>query len=235
MRELALFAGAGGVLCGRYLGWRTVCAVELDPYAARVLAARQDSGELEPFPIWDDVRTFAGLVWRGRVDVVSGGFPCQDISSAGRKVGIEGKKSGLWGEMSRIIGEVEPRVVFIENSASLAVRGLGQVLNDLSVLGFDAEWGLVRATQVGAWHRRERLWIVAHRLDAGELQQGGGLTEKRQWLGDCARWSAEPQVDRVVHGLARRMDRIRCLGNGQVPQAGAAAFEALAKRGGWMK
>src|SRR3954462_15521300 len=103
MRELALFAGAGGgILGGKLLGWRTVCAVELDPYCRRVLLARQRDGWLPRFPVWDDVRTFDGRRWGGAVDVVSGGFPCTDISAAGRGAGIDGEASGLWREMARI-------------------------------------------------------------------------------------------------------------------------------------
>ena len=95
MNELALFAGAGGgILGGKLLGWRTVCAVENDEHARNVLVARQNDGSLEPFPIWDDVRTFDGKPWRGRIDVISGGFPCQDISSAGKGAGITGQMQG---------------------------------------------------------------------------------------------------------------------------------------------
>ena len=97
MNELALFAGAGGgILGGALLGWRTVCAVEINPYCRELLVARQNDGTLAPFPIWDDIRTFSGKPWRGVVDVVSGGFPCQDISLAGRGAGITGERSGLW-------------------------------------------------------------------------------------------------------------------------------------------
>src|SRR5574340_287710 len=103
LRELALFAGAGGgILGGKLLGWRTVCAVERDAYAAQVLAQRQNDGILAPFPIWSDVCSFDGKPWRGIVDVVSGGFPCQDISVAGKGAGITGERSGLWSEMVRI-------------------------------------------------------------------------------------------------------------------------------------
>ena len=109
MNELALFAGAGGgILGGKLLGWRTVCAVERDAYAAAVLAQRQNDGSLDAFPIWSDVETFDGTPWRGIVDVVSGGFPCQDISVAGKGAGIKGERSGLWAEFARIIGEVRP-------------------------------------------------------------------------------------------------------------------------------
>ena len=271
MRELALFSGAGGgILGGRLLGWRTVCAVEVDEYARAVLLARQDDGNLEPFPVWDDVRTFDGLPWRGLVDVVSGGFPCQDISVAGKGDGLDGERSGLWREMARIIREVRPRFALVENSPALTGRGLDVVLGDLASLGYDAEWGVLGASDVGAPHRRERIWVVGHLGNSngeGQLQpprrerskrrrtsnagQGArdasdsdlpGCGEQRWPIAastgyDAAQcggwWSTEPSVGRVAHGVASRLDRLRCLGNGQVPQAAAAAFVALATRGGW--
>ena len=162
MNELALFAGAGGgILGGHLLGWRTVCAVEWEEYPASVLCARQNDGLLPPFPIWDDVQSFRGEPWRGIVDVISGGFPCQDISAAGKGVGIDGERSGMWGEMARIIHEVRPRYVFVENSPMLTSRGLGRVLGDLASMGFDARWGVLGAADVGANHQRDRIWIVA--------------------------------------------------------------------------
>lgn len=161
LRELALFAGAGGgILGGKLLGWRTVCAVEWEPYAAAVLVARQNEGLLEAFPIWDDVQTFDGTMWRGRVDVVSGGFPCTDISSAGKGAGIDGEASGMWRHMARIIGEVRPKYAFVENSPILTSRGLDRVLGDLAALGYDAQWGVVGAHHVGAPHKRDRIWIL---------------------------------------------------------------------------
>jgi len=171
LRELALFAGAGGgILGGKLLGWRTVCAVEWEPYPASVLCARQNDGILPPFPIWDDVQTFDGRPWRGIVDVVSGGFPCQDISSAGRGAGIDGEKSSMWRHMARIIGEVRPQYAYIENSPMLTLRGLDRVLADLAALGFDADWGVVSAADVGAPHLRERIWIVANARGGRRLQ-----------------------------------------------------------------
>jgi len=161
MNELALFAGAGGgILGGHLLGWRTVCAVEWEPYPASVLCARQNDGLLPTFPIWDDVQTFDGHPWRGIVDVISGGFPCQDISAAGKGAGIDGERSGMWGEMARVIREVRPRFVFVENSPMLTSRGLGRVLGDLAAMGFDARWGVLGAADVGANHQRDRIWIV---------------------------------------------------------------------------
>jgi site-specific DNA-cytosine methylase len=168
MNELALFAGAGGgILAGEMLGWRTVCAVEWEPYPASVLIARQNDKVLPAFPIWDDVQTFDGRPWRGIVDVVSGGFPCQDISGAGKGVGIDGERSGMWREMARIICEVRPRFAFVENSPMLTSRGLGTVLGDLSTMGFDARWGVLGAADVGGKHQRDRIWIVAHSRSIG--------------------------------------------------------------------
>jgi DNA (cytosine-5)-methyltransferase 1 len=185
VNELALFAGAGGgILGGKLLGWRTVCAVERDAFAAAVLAQRQNDGCFEAFPIWSDVETFDGRPWRGIVDVVSGGFPCTDISCAGKGAGIDGEESGLWREFARIIGEVGPRYVLVENSPMLTVRGLGRVLGDLAALGFDAEWGVLSAADA-IWfeclsrgdrpaldHLRERIWIVAENAESDEHGRG---------------------------------------------------------------
>ena len=180
MHELALFAGAGGgILGGLLLGWRTVCAVEIDPYARSVLLARQNDGTLAPFPVWDDIRTFDGRPWRGRVDVVSGGFPCTDISAAGKGAGIEGEQSGLWVEMARVIGEVRPRLAYVENSPMLTSRGLGRVLGDLAEMGFNARWGVVSAANTGAPHLRERIWIMAHADGAGLEGRDGAVVRQR--------------------------------------------------------
>lgn len=168
MRELALFAGAGGgILGGKLLGWRTVCAVEIDAYCRSVLLARQRDGHLPRFPIWDDVRTFDGRSWRGSVDVISGGFPCQDISAAGRGAGLAGSRSGLWRDFARIIGEARPAYVFIENSPLLRTRGLVTVMQDLAGMGFDARWGVFGADDAGACQTRKRMWIAANAKGIG--------------------------------------------------------------------
>lgn len=273
MNELHLFAGAGGGILGsELLGMRTVCAVELEPYPSSVLLARQNDGLLSPFPVWDDVRTFDGRRWRGLVDVVSGGFPCQDISAAGKGAGIDGARSGLWREMHRIVGEVRPRFVFVENSPMLTSRGLGCVLGDLAAIGYDAEWMVLGADDVGAPHERKRMWILAK---ASDFSQGGWRRGRRSeletcqkigtqgaaYLEDCGQdvahvdlpgcqkqrrcqsdgekqpsskrsgwWTTEPDVVRMVHGVAGRVDRIKALGNGQVPAVAATAFRVLLGR-----
>lgn len=253
MNELALFAGAGGgILASKLLGWRTVCAVERGEYPASVLCARQNDGVLPPFPIWDDVRTFDGRPWRGIVDVVSGGFPCQDISVAGKGDGLDGERSGLWSEMARIIGEVRPRFAFVENSPKLTSRGLGRVLGDLASLGFDAEWGVMGAHHAGAPHLRDRIWIVAHAVCNRLQQPEGQCTTARNQAGHLQahreKWDAEPGpakssgqtphpkwnwpsecgLDRMVlDGVADRAYRLKAIGNGQVPAVAAAAWNLL--------
>ena len=274
LNELALFAGAGGgILGGKLLGWRTVCAVEWEQYPASVLCARQNDGLLPPFPIWDDVQTFDGKPWRGIVDVVSGGFPCQDISAAGKGAGIDGERSGMWREMARIIHEVRPRFALVENSPMLTSRGLGAVLGDLAAMGFDARWGVLGAADVGANHQRDRIWIVAqwrgqlphaqlHRIGRWEQQQEGvaeafgkatnpkglglqGQGEHEQSINPTQGrqrqatelvygrspdfWAIEPDVGRVVDGVAARVDRLKSIGNGQVPLCAATAFRILSR------
>ena len=208
LRELALFAGAGGgILGGHLLGWRTVCAVEWEPYPACVLAARQNDGILPPFPIWDDVQTFDGRPWRGIVDVVSGGFPCQDISSAGKSAGIEGSRSSMWKHMARIIAEVRPRFAFVENSPLLVGRGAAMVIGDLAEMGYDAQWCVVSASDCGAPHQRDRFWLVAYPNSA--QRQGDkrpirdfkerANTSQQSW------WAFESRLGGAFDGLAERL------------------------------
>ncbi|MBR8409791.1 DNA cytosine methyltransferase [Burkholderia cenocepacia] len=240
MNELALFAGAGGgILGGALLGWRTVCAVERDAFAAQVLAQRQNDRTLRPFPIWSDVTTFDGKPWRGIVDVVSGGFPCQDISSSGRKQGLAGERSGLWMEMARIVREVGPRYVFVENSAELLHRGLGDVLGDLAGMGFDARWGVVGGAECGAPQGRPRIWIVADahgfgregRPEWNSKGQNSGRRPNRDRLALAQRRArdASSRIRQMDDALADRVDRTRAAGNGQIPDVAATAFTLLSR------
>jgi DNA (cytosine-5)-methyltransferase 1 len=152
-----LFAGIGGFSLGlERAGMTCKWQVEIDPYATAVLRKRWPQ-----VPKHDDVRTFPPQGEWG-VDVICGGFPCQDISVAGKCAGLAGARSGLWSEFARIIGELRPRYVVVENVAALLARGMGTVLGDLSTLGYDAEWHVIPASAVGAPHRRERVWIVAY-------------------------------------------------------------------------
>ena len=284
MNELHLFAGTGGgILGGMLLGHTTVCAVEIEPYCRKVLLQRQRDGMLPKFPIWDDVRTFDGKPWRGKIDCICGGFPCQDISCAGKGAGLDGERSGLWREFARIIGEVRPKYAFVENSPMLALRGLGRVLGDLSEMGYDATWCVLGASDVGAPHIRKRMWILAHARHFGgrdgksrdigrtcqrELEEAeranktvassrpserasavsdadsmraeqpqGRIEDIGRRIGNGSIWwrvdpaeergAFESQLGRVAHGVAHRVDRLKAIGNGQVPLVAASAFRFL--------
>jgi DNA (cytosine-5)-methyltransferase 1 len=241
LRELALFAGAGGgILGGVLLGWRTVCAVEINAYAASVLCARQNDGILPPFPIWDDIRTFDGRPWRGIVDVVSGGFPCQDISCAGKGKGITGERSGLWKEMARIIREVRPQFAFIENSPMLIIRGLETVLCDLAKMGYDAKWGVIGNDSLGCNHRRWRLWIHAYTNDRMHFNSKYGKSMGFHRRKFCTKnvnkmrhvkagydKTTEPNIPRMADDDTFIVDRGKAIGNMQCPAVAALAWETL--------
>jgi len=193
MNELALFGGSGGgILGGKLLGWRTVCAVEIDPFCREVLLRRQLDRCLPRFPIWDDVRTFDGTSWRGFVDIITGGFPCQDISCAGTRTGLAGARSSLVFEMLRIVDEVRPAFVFAENSPNLRANGLGEIVEAFSGMGYVGRVGVLGARHVGANHRRDRMWILAY-----DKSQQVGVT-------------GQPWVDEGVGGISAQLSRERC-------------------------
>jgi DNA (cytosine-5)-methyltransferase 1 len=212
LNVISLFSGVGGLDLGfkrAVPDARTVLFVERETYACEVLATRMEEGALDPAPIWTDVTTFDGRPWRGVVDCVIGGFPCQDISNAGKRQGIiEGNRSGLWFEYARIIDEVRPSVVFIENVAALARRGLDIVLRDLTALGFDAEWGVYSAAKAGAPHRRDRLFILAWRRVS---DSDSSAPERRGGTGvlDSSAGRAEGEGDRRAPDASN--DRIQAL------------------------
>ena len=246
MNELHLFAGGGGgILGGLLLGHRPMCAVEFDKHAREVLIARQRDGSLPRFPIWDDVTTFDGRPWKGKIDILCGGFPCQDISSAGSGAGITGEKSGLWKEMARIIHEVQPSYIFAENSPLLVGRGLATVLCDLAEMGYDARWCVLGADDFGGHHIRKRCWVLAYPTKGGRARGSAqevngcssdsrGLQAKILQNGWNGRegglyWESEPRVGRVADGMANGVDkRLARIGNGQVPIVAAAAWTILA-------
>ena len=174
LRVLDIFAGIGGFSLGLHRAsknFNTEAFVECDPFCQAVLRKR--------FPgtrIYDDVTKFTAE--EKSFEVICGGFPCQDISSAGRQAGIEGEQSGLWKEYKRLIEEIRPNYAIIENVANLRSKGLIVVLKDLWSIGYDAEWAVVGASEIGAYHRRDRTWIVAY--PAGQGLEGAGKGKKRR-------------------------------------------------------
>lgn len=208
---------------GKLLGWRTVCAVELNPYCRRVLLARQRDGILPRFPIWDDVRTFDGRPWRGKIGIVTGGFPCQRFSSATRG---RATAEDLWPEMLRVVGEAEPTHVLAENVSRAAIEIAAE---DLEALGYSCKAIPLSAKDLGADHVRPRYWLRAHSNLHGKLR--GTINAE---MAECSSvpprvWETKPGSPRVVNGMAGRMDqRLRASGNGQVPAVVCLAWQTLA-------
>ena len=277
MQTMHLFAGAGGgLLADLILGHKPIVAVEWDEYACKVLRERASDGWFPDLQVWEgDVRLFDPSEYTGRVDCIHAGFPCQDLSNAGKQAGLgEGTRSGLYREVLRIAGIVKPRYLFLENVAAILTNGLGTILGDLASMGYDAKWCCLRASDVGAPHHRDRWWCLATsrdiqrdvafpdlcgrihgeskidtakgRLDAlsesGSSSADVAYSNSTQCEGNqCAKrseqehtitsshgwWEAEPNVGRVVDGLAFRSHRLKAIGNGQVPLQAAVAWKLL--------
>ena len=157
----------GGILGGLLLGHKPVCAVEIDEYCRSVLRTRVAEGTLPDIHLHGDIRTFDGRPWRGLVDVVAGGWPCQDLTLAWKGKGLDGERSGLFFELVRVVREIQPQWVFLENVPALVNRGLDRVLWQMADLGYDAAWTLLSANACGANHYRQRCWILAHANRAG--------------------------------------------------------------------
>jgi DNA (cytosine-5)-methyltransferase 1 len=205
----SLFAGIGGFDLGfERAGFEIKWQVEIDPFCRAVLAKHWPDVRR-----YEDVRTVGGEL--ERVDVLCGGFPCQDISSAGGKAGISGEQSGLWAEMFRIVCELRPCYVVVENVADLLARGLGRILGDLASVGYDAEWDCIQAAAVGAPHGRDRLWLIAYpHANEGRCEVSG------------ERDSATLQTSADRDSCWRDTDRFRA----DVPDAAEPAEAAWARR-----
>jgi DNA (cytosine-5)-methyltransferase 1 len=249
LRVLDLFSGIGGFSLGlERAGMKTVAFCEIDPFCRRVL-----NKHWPDVPIYEDVKTLTAERLRAAgiaVDVICGGFPCQDISEAGERAGLDGEESRLWFEYSRLIGEIRPRYVFVENVAALLGRGLSTVLGDLAALGFDAEWHCIPACAVGAPHERDRIWIVAYPSGIGcGPRRPWRLADGLSWISDAPRWDPtdtnrqpaigsavswsqhsawpdEPALLGMDDGVPDRMDRVRVLGNAVVPGIPEATAKA---------
>lgn len=244
MRTMHLFAGAGGgLLADLILGHTPVVAVEWEPYPCQILRERRDDGWFPNLRVWEgDVRLFDPSEYTGVVDCIHAGFPCQDISHAGKQAGVgEGTRSGLYREVLRIAGTVRPRFIFLENVAAIKSNGLEQVVKDLALMGYDTRWLCIRASDVGAPHHRDR-WFALSNTECQRLQgQGQSISAEysatasnRETIksingGTSDFWSTEPSLGRVVNGMAHRTHRLKALGNGQVPLQVAVAFTILAE------
>jgi len=231
MRVLDLFSGIGGFSLGlERAGMKTVAFCEIEPFCRKVL--RKHWPEV---PIYEDVRELTAGRLRDDgigVDVICGGFPCQDISVAGKGAGIEGERSGLWKEYARLIGEIRPRFVIVENVAALLGRGLSRVLGDLTEIGYDAEWHCIQAADVGLPHYRDRVWILAYPTASRqatlstEIEQSckTGFRENRERFqlrgtrSGGTRWIPDRVVCAITDGIPAHLDGIMTAGNAVVPQ-----------------
>jgi DNA (cytosine-5)-methyltransferase 1 len=244
MKVLDLFSGIGGFSLGlERAGMETVAFCEFDEHAQKVLRKHWPD-----VPIHSDIRELNAKQFRGTVDVICGGFPCQDLSTAGKQVGFSGERSSLYGEMLRVISECMPSYAIFENVTGLLTgdsgRWFGQFLYDLAQIGFDAEWHCVSASDIGAQHHRDRVWVIAY--PCGSRSKVGLARQNVRQEGDTrisinlsneirrARrkpgmegWSIEPNVGRVANGVPNRAHRLKQLGNAVVPQIPEAIGRAI--------
>ena len=244
MKVLDLFSGIGGFSLGlERAGMETIAFCEFDEHAQKVLRKHWPA-----VPIHSDIRELDAKQYRGTVDVICGGFPCQDLSTAGKQVGFSGERSSLYGEMLRVIGECMPRYAIFENVTGLISgdkgRWFAKFLYDLAEIGFDAEWHCITASDLGAHHHRDRVWIIAY--PCGSRSKVGMARQNVRQEGDTrisinlsneirrARrkpgmegWSIEPNVGRVANGVPNRAHRLKQLGNAVVPQIPEAIGRAI--------
>lgn len=251
MRELSLFTGIGGGLLGtKLLGWTHIGYVENNEYCQRVIRQRIIDGYLDNAPIFGDIRAFIdrgyAASYTGMADVITAGFPCQPFSVAGKQFG-ERDERNMWPATIECIRIVRPKYAFLENVPGILSSGyFGRILGDLSSVGYDCRWGVVSAAQVGAAHRRKRLWIVAAntqsagwkgilRNNAGRIIKEGkeshpqtdSLDQLRDLVSRIEKRLGEPGVFGIDDGLPHRVDRLAVIGNGQVPIVAATAWHLL--------
>lgn len=208
------FAGIGGFDLGfERAGFRTLWQVERSEFRREVLARHFPDAKRHR-----DVRDVSARNLEP-VDLICGGFPCEDVSHIGLRAGIGGIKSGLWTELSRLVSELRPRYLVVENVAGLLTGGgMGRVLGDLASSGYDAEWQVVPAASIGAPHLRARVWILAYPAVDGDGPQKGPLLAGRDFPGHSTWWEAEPGLVRVADGVPDRVERLEALGDSLVPQ-----------------
>lgn len=243
-RVVSLCSGYGGIERGLDLAGvnhKVVSYVEIEAYVIANLISKMESRRLVAAPVFTDVKSFPSRLFRGKVDILTGGYPCQPFSVAGRGAGKDDPRH-LWPYMLDHVKAIRPLRVFFENVTGHIHRGLEEVISDLGAAGYRATWGIFSAAEVGAKHRRERIFILADSkgfgLQRAEVTRGYGEDEPQsddKQLTGCSptrrnEWAPEPAVGRVAHGTTHRVDRLRMLGNGVVPQTACRAWQVLTRR-----
>src|SRR5262245_42417480 len=218
LRVLDLFSGIGGFSLGleRTGGFRTVAFCEIEPYCRAVLRNHWPA-----IPCYVDIRQLTGKCLRTdgiAADVICGGFPCQNISIVGDGAGLAGKHSRLWVEFFRLLCELRPQYAIVENVSAVCTRGLGEMVGQLSHVGYGAAWEGIPAAAIGAIHLRARQWILAYPISIGDKLQESTILPRRISVEHSDWWATEPDICRVANGIPNRVDRLRSLGNAVVPQ-----------------
>ena len=230
MHYVDLFSGIGGFAFGAYLArckFENHYFSEIDPYCIKLYKQRF------PEAIYlGDITTYETWQLPAGEYAITGGFPCQDISLAGKGDGIDGDRSGLWFTMWRIIRLLQPRYTIIENVPAITSRGLDRILSNLAEIGYNAEWQNISASDMGAPHRRERIWIVAYPTSFSCDRRNKNITRqaaipRQRFDGNPRRWATEPNVGRLAYGVPNRVDRLRGLGNAILPQIAALLFRLI--------
>jgi len=233
LNGLDLFTGIGGLAVALSPWVRPITYVELDPYCQEVLKERMQTGDLPHAPIWDDVTTFTGKPLEGLVDIITAGWPCQDLSIVKVGDGLDGERSGLFFDVIRLAKKIKPRFIFFENVPAIRTRGLHTVGYQLANAGYDCRWGVVSAFEVGAPHKRDRWFCLAHAHGPGleglefqkETQQGQpgdtNICLPKDWF------TAKGGLLRDCNELPIPVDQINALGNAVVPQQAREAFKRL--------
>lgn len=248
LNGLDLFSGIGGMSLALRKWVRPIAYCEIDPYCQGVLLSRMADESLSNGPIWDDIKTLDGNIFKGAIDIIYGGFPCQDISIAGHGKGLEGERSGLFFEIVRILRETRPRFLFLENVPAITTRGGIQIVKEITSLGYDCRWCVISASSVGAIHRRERWFLLAHSHSiSGDTngqpgKQANTISESKQaegrtWRGFTGQhWPFESvehwqkivsEMGKCSDGILFQSHRLRALGNAVVPQQAKKAFKIL--------
>ena len=240
---ISFCSGYGGIERGLDLAGfkhRVIAYVEIEAYAIANLVAKMEQGRLEPAPIYTDLKTFPSGIFRDKVSLITGGYPCQPFSTSGQRKGIDDPRH-LWPYIRQHIEAIRPVQCFFENVEGHISLGLSGVISDLESGGYQSTYGIFSASEVDAPHQRKRVYILAYSdstfskrgripcgVDKEHTNINGRSNESRRFA--TQQWSPEPRVGRVVDGCADRVDRLRLLGNGVVPQTAAKAWAVLNER-----
>jgi DNA (cytosine-5)-methyltransferase 1 len=239
LNGLDLFSGIGGLTLALSPWVRPIAYCERDRYAVAVLLSRMQEGRIHSAPIWDEILTLKASMLP-TIDIIYGGFPCQDLSSSGTRKGLAGERSGLFFEILRLADEIKPSFIFLENVCRVR-KELHIIGRELADLGYDSRWCSLSAYDVGASHQRERWFLLAHAKSIGDLRalrnisledaekKGSEISREKKAREPlhADRWKSEPDLARVADGIPHRMDRVRGIGNAVVPLQAREAFKRL--------